>query len=177
MKKEDCFYLGKIVKKYSFKGELILRLDTDQPEIYENLNVILLDMGKSLVPFFIEKSLFQKGNHIRIQFEDVYSEAEADTLLKKEAYLPLNLLPALEGNKFYFHEVTGFMLEDVNYGEIGLIESINDRSAQPLFVIKTEDSEILIPMVDDFIQKIDRKHKKILVNTPEGLIDINRHQL
>lgn len=177
MKKKDCFYLGKIVKKYSFKGELILRLDTDQPEIYENLSVIFIDMGKNLVPFFIEKSLFQKGNHIRIQFEDVYTESDADALLKKEAYLPLKMLPALEGNKFYFHEVTGFMLEDVHYGKVGLIDSINDRSAQPLFVIKTEDSEILIPMVDDFIQKIDRKQKKILVKTPEGLIEMNRHLL
>ena len=177
MKKEECFYLGKIVKKYSFKGELILRLDTDQPEIYENLSVIFLDMGKSLVPFFIEKSLFQKGNHIRIQFEDVYSEAEAESLLKKGAYLPLNLLPALEGNKFYFHEVTGFKLIDVNYGEVGLIDSIDDRSSQALFVIKTEDSEILIPMIDDFIQKIDRENKEILVNTPEGLIEMNRQQI
>ena len=71
MKKEDCFYLGKIVKKYSFKGELILRLDTDEPEIYENLNAVFIDMGKTLVPYFIENSLIQKGNHIRIRFEDI----------------------------------------------------------------------------------------------------------
>ena len=174
MKKEDCFYLGKIVKKYSFKGELILRLDTDEPEIYENLNAIFLDLGKSLVPYFIENSLFQKGNHIRIQFEDVYTEADAEVLLKRDAYLPLNLLPTLKGNKFYFHEVTGFTLEDVNYGKVGLIDSINDNSAQPLFVIKTDDGEILIPMVDDFIEEIDRKNKKILVRTPEGLIDMNK---
>ncbi len=174
MKKEDCFYLGIIAKKYSFKGEVILKLDTDQPEIYENLDAILVDFGKALVPYFIEKSLFQKGNQLRIQFEEVYSEQEADKLLKKDAYLPLNLLPKLKGTKFYYHEISGFILEDINFGEIGLIDSINDSSSQPLFVIKTETEDILIPMVDDFIQKIDRKNKKVLVKTPEGLIDMNR---
>lgn len=174
MKKEDCFYLGKIVKKYSFKGELILKLDTDQPEIYENLNAIFLDMGKTLVPYFIESSLFQKGNHMRIRFEDVDSEEDAELLLKRDAYLPLSLLPKLEGNQFYFHEVTGFILEDINFGKVGVIASINDRSAQPLFVVKTDHTEILVPMVDDFIEKIDRVNKKVLVRTPEGLIDMNR---
>lgn len=174
MKKEDCFYLGKIVKKYSFKGELILKLDTDQPEIYENLNAIFLDMGKTLVPYFIESSLFQKGNHMRIRFEDVNSEEEAEFLLKRDAYLPLDLLPKLKGNQFYFHEVTGFVLEDVNFGEVGIITSINDTSAQPLFVVTTDNTEILVPMVDDFIEQIDRVKKKIIVRTPEGLIDMNR---
>ena len=177
MKKEDCFYLGKIVKKYSFKGEVILRLETDQPEIYEDLNTIFLDLGKNLVPYFIERSLFQKGNHMRIQFEDVYSEAEADAILKTDVYLPLDMLPELSGNKFYFHEVIGFMLEDVNFGEIGRIDSINDATAQPLFVTKTKDSEILIPMTDDFIKKIDRKQKKVWVETPEGLIEMNRQSI
>ena len=174
MKKVDCFYLGKIVKKYSFKGELILKLDTDEPEIYENLNAIFLDMGKTLVPYFIESSLFQKGNHMRIRFEDVYSEEDAEFLLKRDAYLPLNLLPKLKGNQFYFHEVTGFVLEDVNFGKVGIIASINDTSAQPLFVVTTDSTEILVPMVDDFIEQIDRVNKKIIVRTPEGLIDMNR---
>lgn len=177
MKKEDCFYLGKIVKKYSFKGEVILRLETDQPEIYEGLNTIFLDLGKNLVPYFIERSLFQKGNHMRIQFEDVYSEAEADAIMKTDVYLPLDMLPELSGNQFYFHEVIGFMLEDVNYGEIGRIDSINDATAQPLFVTKTKDSEILVPMTDDFIKKIDRKQKKVWVETPEGLIEMNRQSI
>jgi len=174
MKKEDCFYLGKIVKKYSFKGELILKLDTDQPEIYENLNAIFIDIDNNLVPYFIEKSLFQKGNHMRIQFEDVYSEKEAEILLKREAYLPMDLLPKLKGNQFYYHEIQGFALEDIQFGHIGTIDSINDASAQPLFVVSTEKGEILIPMVDDFIKSIDRKGKKILISTPEGLIDMNK---
>lgn len=174
MKKEDCFYLGKIVKKYSFKGELILRLDTDEPEIYENLNAVFIDMGKTLVPYFIESSLVQKGNHIRIRFEDVDSEQEAELLLKRDVYLPLDLLPELKGNQFYFHEVVGFLIEDESFGKIGIIDSVNDASAQLLFVVKNDEDEILIPVVDDFIKKIDRKNKKVLISTPEGLIDMNR---
>lgn len=174
MKKEDCFYLGKIVKKYSFKGEVILKLDTDEPEIYENLNAIFLDFGKTLLPFFIENSLVQKGGHLRIRFEDVATEKEAEELLKRDAYLPLDLLPELKGNQFYYHEVEGFVLEDINFGKVGVINSINDASAQPLFVVKTEAGEVLIPMVDDFIKTIDRKNKKVVVHTPEGLIDMNK---
>lgn len=173
MQKEDCFYLGKIVKKYSFKGEVILKLDTDEPAIYENLDAVFLDLGKKLLPFFIENSLLQKGNQLRIRFEDVKNELDADAILKKDVYLPLNLLPKLKGDQFYFHEIIGFMLKDVNYGEVGIITSINDKTAQDLFVIGKENSEILIPMIDDFIKKIDRKNNIVLVETPEGLIDMN----
>jgi len=173
MKKEDCFYLGKIVKKYSFKGEVVLKLDTDEPDIYENLDAVFLDLGDKLLPFFIENSLLQKGNQLRIRFEDINNEADADTILKTDVYLPLDLLPKLEGNQFYFHEIIGFVLEDVNFGEVGKITSINDKTAQDLFVIEKGDSEILIPMIDDFIKKIDRKNKKVIVETPEGLIEMN----
>jgi len=174
MRKEDCFYLGKIVKKYSFKGEVILKLDTDEPDIYENLDAVFLDLGKNLLPFFIKTSLLQKGNQLRIRFEDINNESDADGILKTDVYLPLNLLPKLTGDQFYFHEIIGFKLEDINYGEVGIITSINDKTAQDLFVIEKEDVEILIPMIDDFIKKIDRKNKKVIVETPEGLIEMNR---
>ena len=173
MEKKDCFYLGKIVRKYSFRGEVIIKLDTDQPELYEDIEAVFIDLGKNFLPFFIENKLLQKGNQLRVQFEDIDSEKDADPLLKKDVYLPLNLLPKLSGNKFYYHEVIGFVLEDIDFGEVGIITSINDSTAQPLFVVKKEMSEVLIPMIDDFIQKVDRINKKIIVKTPEGLIQMN----
>lgn len=172
MQKKDCFYLGKIVTKYSFKGELVLKLDTDEPELYQNMNAIFIEMGNNLVPFFIERSLLQKGNQLRVKFEDVNTEADADALLKAEVYLPLDLLPKLEGNKFYFHEVIGFILEDIVYGKVGNIVGINDTTAQPLFEVKNGDIEILIPMIDDFIKKVDRKNKTIFIEAPKGLIEM-----
>ena len=172
MKKDDCFYLGKIVKKYSFKGEILVKLDTDQPEIYENLDAIFVDLRGNLVPFFIEHSQLHKSELLRIKFEDVTTEEDADAILKSNLYLPLELLPKLEGDKFYFHEVIGFTVEDKNFGKVGIIKAINDSTAQALFEIDRDGTEILIPMNDEFIIEVNRDSKVILVETPEGLIDI-----
>ena len=172
MRKEDCFYLGKIVRKHSFKGEVVIKLDTDEPELYQEMESIFVDLGNNLIPFFIEKSLLQKGNQLRVQFEDLYTEEEADAILKADVYLPLELLPKLSGNKFYFHEVIGFKAVDVNYGLVGTIEGVNDKTAQPLFEITNGDKEVFIPMIDDFIKKVDRENKVIEVETPQGLIEL-----
>jgi len=173
MKKENCFYLGKIVRKYSFNGELLIKLDTDEPELYENMDALFIDVRGNLIPFFIENSQLHKSDLLRVQFEDVTTEADADALLKSDVYLPLELLPKLEGNKFYFHEVIGFSIEDINHGKVGVIKSINDSTAQALFEVENKDGkELLIPMNDEFIVKVDRKAKTIVVDTPAGLIDL-----
>lgn len=172
MKKEDCFYLGKIVKKYSFKGELLAKLDTDEPELYEHLDAIFMDLRGNLVPFFIEASQLHKSDLLRLKFEDVDTEADADALIKTELYLPLDLLPKLEGNKFYYHEVIGFTVTDKNFGHVGIIKAINDSTSQALFEIDRDGIEVLIPMNDEFIIKVDKPNKTIEVETPNGLIEL-----
>lgn len=172
MRKEDCFYLGKIAKKFSYKGEVLIWLDTDEPELYEDMESVFVEQNKHLVPFFIVSSSLHKGDFLRTRFEDIDSEEDADKIMGSAVYLPLSALPKLEGNKFYFHEVIGFDAEDERLGNIGKIVSINDSSAQPLFEILKGEVEILIPMIDDFIIKIDRENKKVVLNTPEGLVDL-----
>ena len=108
MKKEECFYLGKIVKKYSFKGELLAKLDTDQPQLYENIEALFLDINNRLIPYFVMTSRLHKSNLLRLKLEDVNTESDADELLRKEVYLPLDLLPKLDGKAFYYHEVIEF---------------------------------------------------------------------
>lgn len=172
MRKEDCFYLGKIVRKYSYKGELIIFLDTDEPETYQNLESVFVQLGSSLVPFFIEKSSLQKRNLLRVQFEGIVSESDADSLIGTDIFLPLSLLPKLSGKAFYFHEVVGFTLKDINQGDIGKIKSVNDNSAQPLFEVERGESELFVPAIDEFIIEVNRKKKEIVVETPEGLLDL-----
>lgn len=172
MQKEDCFYLGKIVKKYSFKGELLVKLDTDDPSIYTRMESVFIDKNKSLIPFFIERSSLHKSTLLRVKFEDIDSEEDADKLLKSELYLPLEFLPQLTGNKFYYHEIVGFEAEDLSFGLVGIVKGVNDTTNQAILEIERNGSEILIPLIDDFIKSVDRELKKIILEVPEGLIDI-----
>jgi 16S rRNA processing protein RimM len=172
MLKSDCFLLGRITKKHSFKGELVIHLDTDQPEKYTKLESVLLDFRGELVPFFITECLWTGGQKLRVRFEDVDNEIEAEKLINCELYLPLSFLPKLEGNQFYFHEVEGFEAIDENLGTIGTVQSVSDENFQPLFIIKNDEKEILVPAIDTFISRLDRAKKVIYLNTPEGLIDL-----
>lgn len=172
MRKEECFYLGKIAKKFSFKGEVLAYLDTDEPELYENLESVFVECNKHLVPFFIETSSIHKNDFLRIRFEDVNNEEEAEALLGNAIYLPLSMLPKLSGNKFYFHEVIGFEIEDQRLGVFGKIVAVNDTTAQPLFEVLNGEVEMLIPMIDHFLVKIDRDNKKVIMNLPEGLVEM-----
>lgn len=172
MRKEDCFYLGKIAKKFSFKGEVLCYLDTDEPELYQNLESVFVQMNGNLVPFFIEHSSLHKDKFLRTKFEEVDSEAEAENLLGSELYLPLAMLPKLDGNQFYYHEIIGFKVIDQRLGDIGTIHSIIENTAQPLFEIYKAEKQILVPMIDDFIVEVNRSKKEIIMNTPFGLVDL-----
>lgn len=172
MDKSACFYLGKIVSKYSFKGELLVKLDTDEPEIYENMESVFVSLGSNLIPFFIDKCRLHKSNLLRIDFEEVKTESDADRIMGSELFLPLSFLPKLSGDKFYFHEVIGFTVIDNVHGDIGSIKSINDTTSQALFEIEKGDKELLIPINDDIITKVDRNQKTIFISAPEGLVDL-----
>ena len=172
MRKEECFYLGKIAKKFSFKGDLLIYLDTDEPELYDNLESVFVECNKHLVPFFIENCSLHKNDFLRVHFEDVNSEEDADAILGNGIYLPLKMLPKLSGNKFYFHEVVGFEIEDQRLGVFGVIQAVNDTTAQPLFEVLNGNVEMLIPMIDHFLVKIDRANKKVIMNLPEGLVEM-----
>lgn len=172
MRKEDCFYLGHISRKHGLKGEIIAFFDTDQKENYTNLESVLLLMQDELVPFFIDESAQNSKGHFILKFEDVNTLKEAESLIGRELYLPLSILPKLSGKAFYFHEVIGFKVIDALFGEVGICKTIQDHTAQPIFIVERNENEILIPAVDQFIKKIDRENKEILLNCPPGLIEL-----
>ncbi len=172
MDHKDHFFVGKIVKKFSFKGVLLVKLDTDNPEEFIDMESVFVDLNGTLIPFFIEELALHKSELLRVQFEDVYDEQTADSLIGCDLYLPLNLLPKLTGNKFYYHEIIGFTVMDQTHGNIGQITGVNDQTAQALFKISYQGKEILIPVIDEFILSVDRAHKTITVKTPDGLLEL-----
>lgn len=97
---------------------------------------------------------------MRIKFEGVDTEDAAQAILRSEAYLPIDCLPDLGEGKFYYHEIKGYKAVDAVMGLIGIVTGVNDSSAQALFEIDCDGREVLIPVVDDFIQKWIKKIKR-----------------
>ena len=173
MKKQDCYYLGKIVSKYSFKGEILLKLASR-----DLLNVkprsIFIDINNSLVPFSIVKIWLHKSMLLRMLLDEVNSETQADKILNKHTYLNKNDLPVLDKKEFYFEEIIGFQIIDSKLGKVGTIDSINSQTTQTLALVDNNKGNIvMVPLVEAFIDKIEKKNNVIYVTLPKGLLDLN----
>ena len=170
MRKEDCFFLGTVVAKYSFKGEVLIKLDTDDPEAYLSLQSFLLENESHLIPYFTTKVQLHKSQLLRVSVEGIESEKQADIMIGKSVYLPLDQLPKLADDQFYFHEIIGFEVIDPLQGPIGTITGVNDASSQVLLEVEYKKRQILIPLVDELIQQLDKKQKQLYLSIPEGLL-------
>ena len=171
MRKEDCYFLGKITRRHGLAGNVIIKLDTDQPELYNKLESIFVDINGLLVPFFIERSSWSKLDALNLAFKNS-SEALVDQSLGKDVYLPLASLPKLTGTQFYYHEVVGFEILDTEGNNCGVIRSVNDQTAQNYFVTNLDGKEVVVPIIKDWILEVDREERIIKMQLPEGLIDV-----
>ena len=168
---DDCFKLGHIVKKHGLKGELSILLDVDYPENYTRLESVFVEVNKQLIPFFIE-SLQLNGDRGIVKFEEVDDLPSAERLFKADLYLSIESLPILKEGQFYYHEVIGYMVIDKSLGEIGIIDQIYEFPHQDLFGVTPKGKEVLIPINDQMIAKVDHELKQIQVDLPEGLLDV-----
>jgi len=168
----DFFVLGKVVKTSGYKGSLVFFFDVDDPASYQDLEAVFVEIGGELIPFAIQSLQPKTGNTFFATLEDVSGEEAASALVGHDLLLPLSFLPKLTGNQFYFHEIIGFRVTDANKGDIGVIESVMDQGRQAIFSIRFKGKEILVPVSDEIIQNVNRKEKRIYLDTPAGLIDI-----
>ena len=171
MTKDDCFYLGRVAKTHGIKGEITIKLDVDDPSAYHDMKYFLLEINKVLTPFFVEK-IVNSGDKFFVTIQDIRTVEAASALTGKEVYLPLEMLPKLSGKQFYYHEIKGFTLIDAEKGELGPIAEVIEYPTQAIIQVIKDGKEILIPILDQVIQKVDRKAKKLYVKAPEGLIDM-----
>lgn len=171
MRKEDCYFLGKITRKHGLLGNLILKLDTDQPELYKKLESIFVEINGLLVPFFIEKVVWSRQDSLNILFKNT-SEALVEQVLSKNVFLPLSTLPPLTGKKFYYHEVIGFEIIEADGKTCGEIVSVNDQTTQHYFILNLAQKEVVIPIIKDWILEVNRDEKFIKMQLPEGLMDM-----
>lgn len=172
MTKDDCFYFGYVVKPIGYEGLFAVKAETDDMQRYHNLKSIFVDFNGTLTPFFIETAQIKDKEIIWLKADGFNTADDIQALIKKEIYLPLNLLPELKGNQFYYHEIVGFKVIDETHGEIGIIKDVIELPHQTILQIMKDYTEILVPLNKDILKEVSRENKSLKINAPEGLIDI-----
>ena len=172
MKLNDFYYLGKITKKFSFRGEVIIFLDTDSPEFYYNIKKIFINLNNVLTPFDLSSVIPNKSNRIRVKINGINTENDTKKLINKEIYLPIESLPKTDENSFYYHEIIGYTVLDQDSKKVGNITGVNDQSPQHLFQINASGKKTLVPINDNLIIKVDKKNKTMRIELPDGILDL-----
>lgn len=169
--KDDYFELGYISRLHGVKGAFVIQMDTDHPERYRNLKEIWVMKDDSAGCFRVEE-ISVRNNEAIVKLQGVNTVDAASDFIRKTVYLPLDMLPQLTGKQFYFHEIKDFFIKDITYGELGKIESVYNLPQHPVAGIMLNGKEILIPLVSDFIETLDRENKTIRTQLPEGMIEV-----
>ena len=172
MQKKDCFYLGIIAKLHGFKGEVSLFLDVSNPSDYTTLDAVFIEIDGGLIPFFVQHIKIKTKGFVAVKFQGIETEKDAQRILKKPVYLPETFLQELDQTSFYDHEIIGYTVIDEVHGNVGIVENVIDMAANPLLQLNKDGIEVLIPIFEGLVQKVQRKKKELYVKAPEGLIDL-----
>lgn len=171
MKQVSFFCLGKISKTFGYKGQVIVIVNCDNPEKYKELESVFVEIKHERIPFFITEFNFQYKNSVALKFEDIDSSDQAQQLIGCNIYILETEVIADASADFNISDLAGFEVTDITAGYLGRINEILEFPQQNIMQIFQGKKEILIPLNEDFIEKIDFKKKTIRIAAPEGLIE------
>lgn len=170
---DEVFSIGRFTKPHGVKGEMALTITSD---VFANAEYpyLVCDMDGILVPFFLRSVRYKGSNIVLIQFEDVTDEKQAHRFDGVEVFLHRSLFKAeeMKSDDYSWNFFIGFTVIDDFYGRIGIIEEVNDDTANVLFVVtSSEGNEILIPAAEEFITGFDKDSKILYTQLPDGLLN------
>ncbi len=164
--------IAKIVNVVGIKGEVKLYNYSDYKERFEELDKVILVKKGAEKTYRIEKVRYQ-ANMVILKLEGVSDRNTAETLRESDVFITEDDLRELPEDTYYLRDLIGMkVIDQGEYGEIGVLKDVIQNAAQDIYVVKTASgSEILIPAVKDFIAKVDLEAGIITTSLIPGFID------
>jgi 16S rRNA processing protein RimM len=168
----DYFLLGKILKSHGTAGQMRIMTEERLKSYIVPDTFIFLDLSGSKVPFRVTD--VDDHAHFVVSLEDINNKDQSDALNGREFWIPLDQVQPR-------HLKSPKNLND-KWDHYTLVDQLTDRSfpvlrteefpQQLMAVIETGGKELYVPLNDQLIQSIDRGQKIIVMEIPEGLLDL-----
>ncbi len=164
--------VGKIINTHGLKGEVKIVTWTDSPDVFENLEYVIIKSKKGDITLTIKGVKYQKNNII-VKFRELERIEDAEPLKNSVLYAPREMLGELPDGVYYIADLIGLEVFDDEGQKIGIIADVFSTGANDVYDIKREGQKnLLLPVIDDVVLDVDIEGGKVTVHIMEGLLDL-----
>ena len=169
----DMVLVGRVARTHGNRGQVIVDPATDFPEErFKSGSVLHTRRGATTESMTVETVRFHRGRPI-IGFAGVDTMDAAEALAGSELRIGIDALQHLPPGTYYHHDLVGCSVVTPQGDVIGDVRSVEGGGAGSRLVVDSAKGDALIPMVEGICVSIDVAGRKIVVEPPEGLLDVN----
>ncbi len=175
---ESLVVIGWVAKAQGRWGEIVVQPASGAVERFEDLTHVFLE-GTDAVRYEVESLRLHKGRPV-LTLSGVSDIGQAKQLSGKEIRIPSENLASLPEDVFYHFQLVGSTVTDRERGELGVVEDVLTTGGTDVLVVRRiggpggpDKQETLVPLCRDICQRVDLVEKRIEVQTPEGLVELN----
>lgn len=165
--------VGRVVKPHGIRGEFSMRLHADSPLLFDEIGSLFLSFGKGRPKrYAIIKWRRHKGMVLML-LEGIDDRDRAEKLRGADILVRTSDLPEPDEDEVYLYELEGLDVEQEDGTPLGVLSGFIETPQQETWAITTpEGKELLLPAVSEFVLDIDLDNRRIVVELPEGLLDV-----
>jgi 16S rRNA processing protein RimM len=170
---EEFVTLARVIKTQGRHGEVAVQVHSDIPDrLHPGLRLFALAQDNSRRELQIDDAWPHK-DWLVLKFAGVDSISDAELLIGSELQVPASERAELEAGAAYVSDLIGCVLFDRDR-EIGAIRDVRFGAGEaPLLVIGSGKNELEIPYAQEFLVRVDLEGKRLDMNLPEGLLEVN----
>jgi 16S rRNA processing protein RimM len=178
MASKNLVSCGKVLKPHGLKGELCIALYADSPFFLDSLGRLYLQKeGQKPRPFRL-LSWRPHQNKVLVFFENIIGRDQAEEWRGAEVLVREKDLPPKDEGEVYLYELLDCRVYLPDGGFLGVLKDVQVHSGSEVWVIITDnEEEVLFPANEEFVEDVDLTQKRIVINPPEGLLDIYLNQV
>ena len=161
--------IGKIVGIHGIKGTNKLRSYAESLSVFlPGRSILVRDLRGREASYEIHWVKPHTGTPL-VSFKGITDYGQAKTLIGAELFIPQSELPELDEDTYYWYDLIGIEVVTMTGEFLGRIESIIETGSNDVYVVKSNEKEVLIPALESVVLEIDLEHKRMQVDLPEGL--------
>jgi 16S rRNA processing protein RimM len=171
---EEMVVVGRVARPHGTRGAVLIDPQTDFPEArFRPGRAVFVRRGAAAVALTVEAARVHQGRPL-VTFREVRTLTEAEALAGAELRVPETDLEPLPPGSFYRHALVGCRVLGRDGSVVGTVVRIEGERDWSRLVVETASGEVLVPFAAAICVRIDPAAREIVIDPPEGLLDVNR---